>query len=95
MSRVRVRVTESAPPGAVLGERLQGLPVGEPLDGDDRLGDGVFLDVQGQGGDPLDEAAVAGACEGPGEGLQQPCQMDQRSVTCGMGHLLMRCQMGS
>ena len=58
-------------PGGVLGEGLQGLPVVETLDGDDGLGDGVLLDVEGQCGDPLDEAAVAGASEGRGEGLEQ------------------------
>src|SRR5512135_327835 len=60
-----------AAPGAVLGEGLQGLPVVGALDGRDRLGDGVFLDVQGQGGDPLGEAPVAGLGEGPGEGTEQ------------------------
>src|SRR4029077_3360363 len=37
-------------PGAVLGEGLQGLPVGGPLQGQDGLGDGVFLDVDGHRG---------------------------------------------
>ena len=48
-------------PGAVLGERLQGLPVGRSLEGQDGLGDGVLLDVEGHGGDPLGEAAEAAA----------------------------------
>ena len=33
-------------PGAVLGERFQSLPGGGLLQGQDRLGDGVFLDVE-------------------------------------------------
>src|SRR3981081_1444005 len=41
---------EVAAPGAGLGEGLHGLPVGGSFDGEDRLGDGVLLDVQGHGG---------------------------------------------
>ena len=82
-------------PPPVLDEPLHRPPVGHPLDGDNRLGDGVFLNVQGQGGDPLDEPAVSGACEAPAKGCSSRSQRDQRSVTCGMGHLLMRGQMGS
>jgi hypothetical protein len=33
-------------PGAVLGERLKSLPVLDTVQGDQRLGDGVFFDVQ-------------------------------------------------
>src|SRR5208337_3671635 len=58
-------------PGAVLGERFQGLPGGGPLQGQDRLGDGVFLDVERHGGDPLGEAVEAVAGEGPSEGIEQ------------------------
>ena len=60
----------SGPPDAVLGEGLEGFPVGDPLDGDDRLGDGVLLGVDGQCGDPLGEAEIAGSGEGRGEGLR-------------------------
>ena len=58
-------------PGAVLGEGFQGLPGGGLLQGQDRLGDRVFLDVQRHGGNPLGEAVEAAAGEGPSEGLQQ------------------------
>src|SRR5208283_4156161 len=58
-------------PGAVLGEGFQRLPVSGPLQGQDRLGDGVLLAVDGHGGDPFGEPAKAGAGEGPGEGRQQ------------------------
>jgi hypothetical protein len=58
-------------PGAVLGEGFQGFAVGGLLQGQDRLGDGVFLDVQRQGGDPLGEAMKATAGEGPSEGVEQ------------------------
>src|SRR5262249_40695570 len=55
-------------PGAVLGEGFQGLPVGRAFQGPDGLGDGVFLDIEGQGGDPLGEAAVSASAEAAGEG---------------------------
>ena len=58
-------------PGAVLGEGFQGFPGGGLLQGQDRLGDRVFLDVQRHGGNPLGEAVEAAAGEGPSEGLQQ------------------------
>ena len=58
-------------PGAVLGEGLQGLPGGGLLQGQDRLGDGVFLDVDRHGGDPLGEAVEAVAGKGPSEGVEQ------------------------
>src|SRR5271157_4027761 len=58
-------------PGAVLGEGFQGFPGGGLLQGQDRLGDGVFLDVQRHGGDPLGEAVEAAAGEGPSEGVEQ------------------------
>src|SRR5208337_4871196 len=58
-------------PGAVLGERFQGFPGGGLLQGQDRLGDGVFLDVDGHGGDPLGEAIEAATGEGPSEGVEQ------------------------
>ena len=58
-------------PASVLGEGFQGFPVGGLLQGQDRLSDGVFLDVDGQGGDPLGEAMKATASEGPSEGVEQ------------------------
>ena len=58
-------------PGAVLGEGFQGLPGGGLLQGQDRLGDGVFLDVQRHGGDPLGEVVEAAAGEGPSEGVEK------------------------
>ena len=58
-------------PGAVLGEGFQGLPGGGLLQGQDRLGDGVFLDVDRHGGDPLGEVVEAAAGEGPSEGVEQ------------------------
>ena len=57
-------------PGSVLGEALQSPPIGGPFDGQDRLGDGVLLDVEGQRRDPLDETAVAEMGESPGEGQE-------------------------
>ena len=41
------------------------------LQGQDRLGDGVFLDVERHGGDPLGEVVEAAAGEGPSEGVGQ------------------------
>ena len=57
-------------PGAVLGEGLQGLPVLGAVQADKRLGDGVLLDVEGQAGDPLDEALLAAAGEAQGDRQQ-------------------------
>src|SRR5205823_12535909 len=50
---------------------LQGLPVAGAVEGDERLGDGVFLDVEGQAGEPLGEALEAGVGEGVGAGGEQ------------------------
>ena len=61
----------SGTPGPVLGEGLHRLPVGQSLDGAVRLGDGVLSEVEGQGGDPRDEASEAGPSEGPSEGVEQ------------------------
>ena len=58
-------------PGAVLGEGFQGFPGGGLLQGQDRLGNGVFLDVERHGGDPVGEAVEAAAGEGPSEGVEQ------------------------
>ena len=82
-------------PGAVLGERLQSLPVGRSVEGQDRLGDGVLLDVEGHGGDPLGEAAEAAAGEGPGEATEEvlPDRPKRRSVRHGVSPV--RGQMGS
>src|SRR5262249_61705269 len=61
---------EGEVPGAILGEGLQGLPVADSAQADQRLGDGVFLDVEGQAGDPLDEALLAAAREADGDRQQ-------------------------
>ena len=61
-------------PGAVFGERFHGLPVEGAFHGQGRLGDGVFFDIEGHGGDPLGEAAVSGPREAPGEATEQACQ---------------------
>src|SRR5262249_20042916 len=53
-------------PAAVLGEGLQGLPGGGPLQRQGRLGDGVLLDVERQGGGPLGGAAGTAAGGGGG-----------------------------
>ena len=68
-------------PGPILGEGLQRLPVGGAVEGEHRLGDGVLLDVEGQRGDPLDEAAISESGEGPDEGPQQclPDRPEERS----------------
>jgi hypothetical protein len=72
-------------PGADFGEGLHRLPVGRTIEGHDRLGNGVLLDVEGHGGDPFDEAAESGACEGRGEGPQQglPDRPEELSVRHG------------
>src|SRR5262249_34404521 len=57
---------EGEVPGAILGEGLQGLPVVDPGQADQRLGDGVSLDIEGQAGDPFDEALLAAAREADG-----------------------------
>jgi hypothetical protein len=76
---------EVAAPGAGLGEGLHGLPVGGPFDGEDRLGDGVLLDIEGHGGDPCDEMAMSGSGERRGEGEEQvlPDRPEQSSVRHG------------
>src|SRR5262249_46265438 len=58
-------------PVAGFDERLQGLPVVRPVEGEQGLGDGVLLDVEGQSGDPLDEASPAGGGKGVAEGPEQ------------------------
>ena len=72
-------------PAAVLGEGLQGLPGGGLLQGQDRLGDGVLLDVERHGGDPLGEAAEAAAGERAGEGLEQGLPDGPRERSFGHG----------
>jgi hypothetical protein len=57
-------------PDCVLGEGLQSLPVGESLDGGDRLGDGVLLDLEDQCGGPLEESTMSGSSEVEGEGFE-------------------------
>ena len=87
-------MTEPAAPGAVLGEGLQGLPVAGALDGQDGLGDGVLLDVEGQGGDPLGEAAEAGLGEGPGEGAEQALPDGPEPRNFGHRGISVRARMG-
>jgi hypothetical protein len=58
-------------PVADLGEVLQFLPALVQAQGDERLGDGVFFDVEGQAGDPDDKGAEAAGGEGGGERGQQ------------------------
>src|SRR5262245_22718685 len=58
-------------PGAVLGERLHGLPVLGAVQADQGLGDGVLLDIEYQAGQPLGEAAEAGVGEGIGARPEQ------------------------
>src|SRR5205807_2200727 len=60
-----------AVPGAVRGEGLQGLPVLGAVAADEGLGDGVPFAVEGQAGEPLGEAAEAGAGEAAGVGGEQ------------------------
>ena len=57
-------------PRAVLGKGLQGLPVLGPVQADERLGDGVLLDVEGQAGKPLGEELEAAVGEGGGAGAE-------------------------
>src|SRR5262249_42521244 len=72
-------------PAAVLGEGLEGLPGGGLLQGQDRLGDGVLLDVEDQGGDPLGEVAEAAATERAGEGGEQSLPMGPGERSFGHG----------
>src|SRR5262249_19463573 len=60
---------EVGAPGAVLDEGFQGLPVAGSVEGDQGLGDGVLLDVEGQPGDPRGEAREAGP--GAAQGVTQ------------------------
>ena len=71
-------------PDGILGEGFQGFPVVEPLDGGDGLGDGVLLDIEGQCGDPLDEAAVAGSSEGGCKWFEE--SLPDRPDECSLPH---------
>src|SRR5262249_1892259 len=73
-------------PGTVLGEGFQRFPVLGSVQVGEGLGDGVFVDVEGQSGDPLGEAVESGCGEGRGAGLEQvlPVGPEQRSLH---GHL--------
>src|SRR5271157_4962933 len=81
-------------PGAVLGEGFQGFPGGGLLQGQDRLGDGVFLDVQRHGGDPLGEAVEAAGVKAQAKAWSRACQMDQVSLASIMMRLLCWSQWG-
>src|SRR5271166_4739368 len=81
-------------PGAVLGKGFQGLPGGGLLQGQDRLGDGMFLDVERQGGDPLSEAVKPWRVKAQAKALSRACQMDQVSLASVMMRLLCRGQLG-
>src|SRR5439155_12287489 len=58
-------------PGSGFGEGLEGFPVLGAVETDERLGDSVFFDVEGQAGDPLAEAMPAGVGESPAERAQK------------------------
>ena len=58
-------------PGPFSAEDFSSFQFVDAPQGEDGLGDGVFLDVEGQRGDPDDEAVETTAGEGPSEGLQQ------------------------
>ena len=60
----------SVPP-AVLRQGLPRRPVGGAFHGPDGWADGVFRDVERQGGDPLGEAAEPASREATGEAGQQ------------------------
>src|SRR5262249_10674096 len=53
-----------------LGERLEGLPVVGSVQGNEGLGDGVLFDIEGQPGDPLDEALLAAVGKAIGKGQE-------------------------
>ncbi len=73
-------------PAAVLGEAFQGLPGPGLVQGQDRLGDGMLLDVEGHGGDPLGKVGEAAAGEAASEGVEQrlPDGPGQRSFSHGV-----------
>jgi len=56
---------------ADFGERLQSFPIRDAVEADEGLGDGVFLDVEGQSEDPLDKAWPTARRERPDEGPEQ------------------------
>ena len=60
-----------AVPGTGFGEGLHRLPVVDPFHGNYGLGEGVFLDVEDQGGEPLNDAPPAGDSETTGEAGEQ------------------------
>src|SRR5262249_60820411 len=51
-------------------EGMQGLPVLGAVQANEGLGDGLLLGVEGQAGDPLDEALLAAAGEADGDRQQ-------------------------
>src|SRR5262245_16918836 len=73
-------------PGAVLSERLDGLPVAGQVQADQGLSDGVLLDVEYEARQPLGEALEPGVREGVGARGEQglPVRPQLRSLH---GHL--------
>ena len=63
-------------PGVVLGEGFHRLSQ-RALQGQDRLGDGVLLAVDGHGGDPFGEPAKAGPVKAQAKADSRACQIDQ------------------
>src|SRR6202789_2043424 len=55
-----------AVPGTVLGEGFEGFPVASAFESTQGLGDGVFLGVENESGEPLDKAVEAGSGEALG-----------------------------
>jgi hypothetical protein len=72
-------------PGAVFGEGLQGFPVGGPIEGEHGLCDGMLLDIDRQGGDPLGEAPEAALGEGPPDATEEV--FPERPNESSVGHL--------
>lgn len=68
-------VVGQAPPQIESADQPYLAGLAERPDGGDQLGDGALLDLEGQGGDPFDEAAVSGTgegrCEGPAQSLPE------------------------
>jgi len=81
-------------PGAVLREGFQGLPGGGLLQGQDRLGDGVFLDVQRHGVIHSAKRWKPWRLKAQAKALSKACQMDQVSLASVMMRLLCRGQLG-
>ena len=77
-------------PGAVLGEGFQGFPGGGLLQGQDRLGNGVFLDVEAMAVIQSAKRWKPRRVKAQAKALSRACQIDQVSLASVMMRLLCR-----